>query len=253
MGRSFSLSLYDRLDGSTRSLDLDIQDPRWQQLVSQLAISADGSRLALLVNGNPSAAIFLYHRQADELVKVASLEPSAAAASARITLALPADGRSLLYTTGDRIIGYDLESAKPRQLIRFAAGAGNPTVSQQLAVSANGQVLAFQAQTGAAADLYSLNLGSSASRRMLISGWIQNELGAPISGVEVTDNAGRTTRTDADGNFRFEKVSPGSYTISPIREGVVFSPSNRTFTTSRRGGIRAFVYCRPPGNCRRSA
>ncbi len=77
VGRSFSLSLYDRLDGSTRPLDLDIQDPRWQQLVSQLAISADGSRLALLVNSSPSAAIFLYHRQADELVKVASLEPSA--------------------------------------------------------------------------------------------------------------------------------------------------------------------------------
>jgi Tol biopolymer transport system component/uncharacterized protein YijF (DUF1287 family) len=232
---SSKLFLYDRLTGSTNPLELDIQTPRWQQLLSQLAISADGSQIALLVNGSDSAALYLYHRQSDRLVKVTSLEPISNSAANRITLALPADGRSLVYTNGKSLLLYDLESAKSRELVRFASTVDSSAVLQQVAVSADGQVLAFQAKTGAASDIYSLDLKSTTQRRTFISGWIQNELGVPIPGVEVSDNAGHTTRTDADGNFRFEKVYPGSFTISPVRDGVTFSPSNRPVTATQAG------------------
>jgi Tol biopolymer transport system component len=234
-GDGSKLFLYDRLTGGTRHLDLDIQTPRWQQLVSQLAISADGSCIALLINGSNSATIYIYDRKADQLVKVASPEHSANSAVDRITLAMSADGRSLIYTTGKSLLLYDLGLAKSRELIRFASTAGSSTVSQQVGISPDGQIIAFQAKTGAGTDIYSLDLGPSAKRKTFISGWIQNELGAPISGVEVSDNAGHTTRTDAEGNFRFEEASPGSYTVSPIREGVTFSPANRSITATQAG------------------
>ena len=228
---SSRLFYYDRLTDSAHPLDLEIPITHWQQLISQLAISADGSRIALLINGSDAGIIYLYNRPVDQLVEITSFEPVESSAADRIALALTADGRSLVFTTAKSLLLHDLESAKSRELIRFADKA----VSQQVAVSGDGQFIAFQATTGGATDVYSLDLGSSSMPRTFISGWIQNELGAPISGVEVSDNAGHTTRTDTQGNFRFEKVVPGSFTISPIREGVTFSPSNRPVAATLAG------------------
>ena len=55
------------------------------------------------------------------------------------------------------------------------------------------------------------------------------------------------TRTDAQGNFRFEKISPGAYTINPIREGVTFSPTNRPVSATL-AGISGLAFIANPDN-----
>lgn len=60
-----------------------------------------------------------------------------------------------------------------------------------------------------------------------ISGRIADGNNVSIPSVSVTDGAGHTATTDANGNFAFSGLPSGSYTLTPSKSGYIFSPSSR--------------------------
>ncbi|MFZ2361531.1 MAG: carboxypeptidase regulatory-like domain-containing protein [Anaerolineae bacterium] len=59
-----------------------------------------------------------------------------------------------------------------------------------------------------------------------ISGRIRDSRGQGLSGVTVLDNLGHRIVTDTTGNFAFEYLSSGTYTITPSRASFTFSPES---------------------------
>jgi len=237
-----ALFLHDQISGSTRPLPLRINSKDWSQFVSQVEISADGSKVAILVNDKRASVLVLYDHQLDQITKIADIEPLPSTNPDSDTVAISADGRSLVYITGKALMQYDQGTRKTRDIAHFT----NSTPAQ-VAISADGRAIAVQLKARNLSDIYSLDIGGSQGRTTFISGWLTNELGASIAGVEISDGAGHIARTDAQGNFRFEKVAPGAYTINPIREGVTFSPTNRPVSATL-AGISGLGFIANPDN-----
>jgi len=66
-----------------------------------------------------------------------------------------------------------------------------------------------------------------------ISGTVSS-CGAPLQGVTVelkgATCASTTTTTDASGNYRFQWLAKGTYTVTPLMSGYSFTPANQTVT-----------------------
>jgi hypothetical protein len=67
----------------------------------------------------------------------------------------------------------------------------------------------------------------------VISGRVTSD-GSGLAGVTMTlsGDASRTTTTDANGNYSFNNLLPGSYIITPSKPGYTFSPTGRSVTIS---------------------
>ena len=61
-----------------------------------------------------------------------------------------------------------------------------------------------------------------------ISGQVVNEASTPLSGVTISDSAGHSTGTGANGNYTLSGLLNGTYTITAIQSGYTFTPTNRT-------------------------
>jgi hypothetical protein len=56
--------------------------------------------------------------------------------------------------------------------------------------------------------------------------------GAPLANVQITLSNGMTTMTNSQGSFVFEKLLPGSYTVTPSLAPYTFTPQNAAVTLS---------------------
>jgi hypothetical protein len=61
-----------------------------------------------------------------------------------------------------------------------------------------------------------------------ISGQVATSNYNPIAGVTISSSTGLTTTTDANGNYTFNNLQPGSYTLTPTKSGCTFSPASLT-------------------------
>jgi hypothetical protein len=61
-----------------------------------------------------------------------------------------------------------------------------------------------------------------------ITGRIANNFNDPMSGVSVSGGFGRTSLTGSDGTYEFAGLAPGTFTITPFKQGFYFSPSSRS-------------------------
>jgi hypothetical protein len=81
-------------------------------------------------------------------------------------------------------------------------------------------------------DTVLLNLvtDSSITRFGFVVDQIEAEVrDSPLEGVNILLEPGGISKvTGADGTFRFEGLSPGTYTLSAYKPGLVFAPANRT-------------------------
>jgi hypothetical protein len=57
-----------------------------------------------------------------------------------------------------------------------------------------------------------------------ISGQVTSSDGKPISGVTISNGAGRINVTDSNGNYAFRRLPPGPYTLTPTKGGYTFTP-----------------------------
>jgi uncharacterized protein (DUF2141 family) len=77
-----------------------------------------------------------------------------------------------------------------------------------------------------------------------ISGTVTQD-GSALQGVMVTmsvaNNAETTTTTDASGNYTFEKLSAGTYTVAPTLAGYTYSPSAPSVTISSANQTQNFT------------
>lgn len=85
-----------------------------------------------------------------------------------------------------------------------------------------------------------------------ISGQIKDESGNGLSGVSVNLSGGQSTsvQTNATGNYSFANVISGeSYTVSPVKQGYRFTPSNRVYnnlSSSQTADFNAVLGSTPP-------
>lgn len=82
-----------------------------------------------------------------------------------------------------------------------------------------------------------VDIGAFEARQFAVSGVVTNSGGTPVSGVTLTLNASagavtRTAQSDGNGAFAFAAVSEGTYSLTPSKSGVTFSPTSRTIVVS---------------------
>lgn len=63
-----------------------------------------------------------------------------------------------------------------------------------------------------------------------IFGFVANASGKRIAGVAVKLSTGATKTTDANGNFSFDDLKSGTYTVTPTQSGFSFVPANKSVT-----------------------
>ena len=140
----------------------------------------------------------------------------------------PLAGAEVVLNDGTSLTSVTTESDGSYQFSRLREG-GNYTVSatkphftmtpasQTFNNLNSDQVLNFSAVT-------------SASAFHTISGQI-TENGAPLAGVTVTLSGSQSglRTTDSNGNYSFELISAGNYTVTPTLLGFTFGPTSQTF------------------------
>lgn len=67
-----------------------------------------------------------------------------------------------------------------------------------------------------------------------IAGKVTNASGVALSGVTITLSNGKSTTTNSSGNYRFDNVDQGTYTVTPSKSGYVFNPASRSVTGPRQ-------------------
>jgi hypothetical protein len=140
----------------------------------------------------------------------------------------PLGGAEIILNDGTSLTSVTSESDGSYEFSRLRAGA-NYTVtaalphftltpaSQTFNNLQSDQVLDFSALT-------------SDSNFQFISGQI-TENGVPVSGVTVTLSGSQPgiRTTDSNGNYSFQLISGGDYTVTPTRTGFNFGPTSQTF------------------------
>lgn len=63
-----------------------------------------------------------------------------------------------------------------------------------------------------------------------ISGAIRNTAGKPVAGAIISDGAGHTAASGTDGRYTFNKLLPGTYTLTPTGTNLQLTPARRTVT-----------------------
>jgi hypothetical protein len=97
--------------------------------------------------------------------------------------------------------------------------------------SAAPEMAAFAIENRPAYSCISLNAPPSACAST-VSGRIVDPAGVPMNGVTVSDGAGHSATTDADGTYLVSglPVTTATYTITPTKSGYVFTPATRSVT-----------------------
>lgn len=79
-------------------------------------------------------------------------------------------------------------------------------------------------------DVDGANVGAVNFTALASTYSISGNLGAAGAGATVTlsGSAGATSIADSSGNYAFNNLNNGTYTVSPVKSGVVFTPTSRT-------------------------
>jgi hypothetical protein len=89
-----------------------------------------------------------------------------------------------------------------------------------------------QTVTVSGSNVTGINFTATAIPTWSISGAVSPaSLGANVT-VSLSGTSSATTTTDASGNFSFANLVNGSYTVTPSKTGVTFSPSSQNITVS---------------------
>lgn len=89
----------------------------------------------------------------------------------------------------------------------------------------------------------SLKDSASTQTRFTISGKITGAV-SDLSSIIVTTGTAFVF-TDSSGNFSIENLRNGSYTITPTRKGIRFTPETRTVTISGRDAVNSDFIAMP--------
>ena len=74
-----------------------------------------------------------------------------------------------------------------------------------------------------------------------VSGRVSNSANAALAEVTVTDGAGHSATTAADGTYTLNRLAAGSYTLTPTKRGYSFAPASRSISLSGNLTGQAFM------------
>lgn len=83
------------------------------------------------------------------------------------------------------------------------------------------------------------NWSSTTPATYSIAGTVTDN-GSALAGVTVSDGAGHTATTDANGAYTLSGLSAGTYTITPAKAGYTFSPVSRAVTVPPNATVGGF-------------
>jgi len=67
-----------------------------------------------------------------------------------------------------------------------------------------------------------------------IAGKVTDINGNALSGVTISLSNGQSTTTNSNGNYRFDNIDKGTYTVTASKSGYVFTPASRSVTGPRQ-------------------
>ena len=107
-------------------------------------------------------------------------------------------------------------------------GAGNAYVAGRTSSTNFPTVNAFDSTFGGGQLAWDGFITKISTEMFVISGRVTDSNNIGFSGVTVTLSGSRsgTTTTDVSGNYSFEVIPNGNYTVTPSRAGFTFSPTN---------------------------
>lgn len=224
-------------DGSTTSVEVIVEEPVWTPPIGPVCQTAwwcytnnRGQRACLTLNTN---------------------DPNQSTNSARWTPTLPYSGDyevfayipahdAFVWPCTGQYIEWDTTDAH----YQIHYGGGNTTVSRNQAPVFNDWIslgtYSFNAGSSGYVVLTDLNdeanfshfVSFSAMRFVLrsssIAGRVTDSAGYPIADVTISDGAGHSARTNANGDYTIGGLNPGTYTVTPSKAGHSFSPSSHS-------------------------
>ena len=114
---------------------------------------------------------------------------------------------------------------------------------------ANGYVSDASHKVSNNAYVWPIRGGQSGASTYSISGTVESD-GSGISGVTVTLSGAvtGTTTTDSNGNYTFNGLTNGSYTVTPSKSGYSFTPDNVTVNNGNSTGDNIIAYASGGGS-----
>ena len=137
----------------------------------------------------------------------------------------------------------DLDGFLEFELFGYGIKAGTfDIIKLDLSDLVDGRSMGTHAGTKAAVDksIPVLNEGLTFS----ISGRVTGPDNVPIAGVIISDDAGNSTITGADGHYQFTRVPTGTYTLRANETGLNFEPASRTVSVPPNAENQDFVWKR---------
>jgi Tol biopolymer transport system component/uncharacterized protein YijF (DUF1287 family) len=191
--------------------------------LSKPAISADGHIVAFI----KAEQLYLYHPFSGEMADFNIPQANSADRTQRPEVALSSNGGYITFQYGGSVSIFNQGSTRFEDI-----PSGNPSpTAGDLAFSGDGRHLVYSS-TDKGSSLNLFDRGESIQDVPPITGWISDGQGHPLIGVTVKTGGGIVTQTDANGNFYFQELKSGHHDISPVKQGVTFSPSAYRITPS---------------------
>ena len=208
------------------------------------AISGDGRIVAFT---NAAGGLFFYHRVLDTTTKIGSSDTQPSVSFTGGKIAFVSGGNVWQYSRDSEIV--QAVSASPDGVFGVVISDDGSTVlvnaEDGLWIARSGRMSLIRDQPGRAeADLskaggtivYDAALPGGDRRQVFaedlaarpasfhLAGRVTDALGLPLALTTISDGAGGSTRTDADGYFYLSGYAGGALTLTPEKEGYTFEP-----------------------------
>jgi hypothetical protein len=144
-------------------------------------------------------------------------------------IALSDDGNYLIIHHANEkvksaLLGYDLTAIQTHVL-------ATDILSDRLSLSGDGNSIAYAQEFAGIPQIFVLDR-VQISPSYILSGRVIDESGLPLALVTLQDSHGNIVKTDRQGNFWINGLSPGPVTLTASKEGYSFNPVNASVKVS---------------------
>lgn len=204
--------LYNRVIAKIEYLNIL---PSWgdQAEVAEIAISEEATIMAVLATDGEQSEILIFDRPNQEQTSLSL--PGA------VAMALSPDGEYLaVLLRGENgeseLIRYNLETEERQTL---ASG----DLGEQLAISGDGNTVAYAQELEGEIQIVAQE-AAEIGPRYTLSGRVTDGSGYPLAHVTINDGGGNSAKTDGNGFYFINGITPSKVELVPSKQGYSFEP-----------------------------
>ncbi len=206
--------LYNRVIAKIEYLNIL---PSWgdQAEVAQVAASEDATIVAILARDGENAEILIFDRpnQEQDSVSLPSIE----------AMALSQDGEYLALLSRDENGQSDLIRYHPDSKESLTLASGN--FGEEIAISGDGNTIAYTQELEGEIQIMAQEV-EEAGPGYTLSGRVTDGTGYPLAHVTLDAGGDMSAKTDRNGIFFINGISPEEVTLVPSKQGYSFEPES---------------------------